>query len=110
MSPKRVFESLTDEQLSEMALSLISHTITRDDFWRLCAWLKQGIEMTDNPPDPTIDLLLGIGGSVTHTQRCLLQVAMFKWMGVVQTFVLDQQNNMHEVGKNPRQPELFSCL
>lgn len=103
MSPKRVFETMTDEQLSEMALSLIDHSINREDFHRLCCWLARGIELTDNPPDGTLTLLMGLSGPVTHTQRTLLQVALFKWIGVLQTFVLDYNNNLLLAAGNPRQ-------
>lgn len=104
MTPQRVFQTMTDEQLSEMSLSLIAGTITRDDYHRLCCWLDAGIRMSDyTSGDSTIDLLMSLGGAVTHTQRELLKAAMRKWMGIIQTYILDTENNTHKVAGNPVQ-------
>ena len=106
MNAQRVFVSLTDEQLNEMALDLITHKISRDDFCRLCEWLSEGIRLTDCSPDPTLSLLVTLTGKVTETQRMLLQVALFKWIGIIQTFILDHQHNLVLAAGNPVQSAL----
>lgn len=107
MSPKRVFESMTDEQMSEMCLALIAGVITREDYHRLCCWLDEGIRLCDYPNgDSTIELLKSLQGRVTRTQVYLLKEAMGKWIGVIQTFILDSDNNAHKVATNPIQRSL----
>jgi len=84
------FTGLSDDSLREITDSLEKRTITRDDYARLCRWLLGAMAACDCSEDSTLVILSQMGGRVTRHHRMLLRVAVSKWGGVVNTFILDE--------------------
>lgn len=104
VSPRdlQFFQSFKDKDLDDVAYKLLVSDIDRRTFFDVCRWLQIGIQMCDFPPDRTLDLLMDLSGRVGTVHRSLLREALHKWQGVIQTFILDEENRMRTVSASWR--------
>lgn len=107
---ERVFVDTPSEDLEEMALLVISGSVGRDDYRRMCRWLIGGICALDGTPDPTLLILEESTGRVGDVKIVLLRQAFKKWRVVVDSFVLNDESNLVLMVNNPLQGSLLSDM
>ena len=83
MSPGRIFEQLSDDDIDDMAQRLWDGTINRHDYARLAYWTIGAINACGQAADGALILLPTLKGRVTESQRNLLLVALGKFRYLV---------------------------